>query len=77
MGAGWQGLGEESHRRLKARNVVKFSRRLEQRWLQYCDGQITFAEFDASVQGWINHVRYGDTWGLRKHLLGQGLKRPE
>jgi hypothetical protein len=65
------------HRQLKARNVVKFSRRLEQRWLQYCNGQITFAEFDASVQGWINHVRYGDTWGLRKHLLGKGLKRPE
>lgn len=28
-----------------------------------------FAELDASVQGWINHVRYGDTWGLRRHIF--------
>jgi hypothetical protein len=32
-------------------------------------GQISFAELDASVQGWINHVRYADTWGLRGHLF--------
>jgi retron-type reverse transcriptase len=25
----------------------------------------------ASVQGWINHLRYGDTWGLRKAILGK------
>jgi len=25
----------------------------------------------ASVQGWINHVHYGDTWGLRKAILGR------
>jgi hypothetical protein len=52
-----------THRRVKARNVVKFSRRLRARWAEYCSGKITFAEFDASVQGWINHVRYADTWG--------------
>ena len=68
-----------THRRLKARNVVKFSRRLRARWSEYCAGQISFAEFDASVQGWINHVRYADTWGLRTHVLGQGLvfERPK
>ena len=32
-------------------------------------GRTSFAEFDASVQGWINHVRYADTWGLREHVL--------
>jgi hypothetical protein len=31
--------------------------------------EISFADFDASVQGWINHVRYADTWGLRQHVL--------
>ena len=31
--------------------------------------QSAFAEFDASVQGWINHVRYADSWGLRRHVL--------
>jgi len=34
-----------------------------------CQGAISFAELDASVQGWINHVRYGDTWGLRASLF--------
>ncbi len=61
------------HRRIKSRNVVKFSRRLRERWGEYTRGQISFAEFDASVQGWINHVRYADTWGLRKHILGKPL----
>jgi hypothetical protein len=63
-----------THRRLKARNLVKFSRRLRERWGAYTSGQISFAEFDASVQGWINHVRYADTWGLREHVLGQPLR---
>jgi hypothetical protein len=61
------------HRRVKARNVVKFTRRFRQRWADYCTGQISFGEFDASVQGWINHVRYADTWGLREHVVGRGL----
>ncbi len=25
----------------------------------------------SSLRGWINHLRYGDTWGLRKSILGQ------
>ena len=32
-------------------------------------GRILFAELDASVQGWIDPVRYADTWGLREHLF--------
>ncbi|MHB8626988.1 MAG: reverse transcriptase domain-containing protein [Aggregatilineales bacterium] len=62
-----------THRRIKARNVVKFSRRIRTRWAEFCAAAISFAEFDASVQGWINHVRYADTWGLRSHVLGKGL----
>jgi hypothetical protein len=64
-----------THRRLKARKVHHFGRRLQDRWRAYCAGGISFAEFDAPVQGWINHVRYGDTWGLRRHLLWKPLKR--
>ncbi|MGH9455459.1 MAG: hypothetical protein ACRD2O_15980 [Terriglobia bacterium] len=29
-----------------------------------------------SLQGWVNHVRYGDTWGLRHHLFSTHLLRP-
>lgn len=59
------------HRRVKARKVVAASRRLSERHAAWCAGEITFAELDASVQGWINHVRFADTWGLREHVLGR------
>ena len=62
-----------THRRLKARKVVHASRRLRRRFDDYASGSIRFAELDASVQGWINHVRYANTWGLRQHLLGKYL----
>ncbi|MDX2161401.1 MAG: reverse transcriptase/maturase family protein [bacterium] len=58
-----------THRRLKRRNVVNFTRKLEHTIDLYESGAIPFAELDASVQGWINHVRYADTWGLREHLF--------
>jgi RNA-directed DNA polymerase len=58
-----------THRLLKRRNAVNFTRRLERNLRDYQAGEITFAELDASVQGWINHVRYGDTWGLREHVF--------
>ena len=58
-----------THRLLKRRNVLQFHRRLQKNISLYRRGEISFAELDASVQGWINHVRYGDTWGLRRHLF--------
>ncbi|MBN2472461.1 MAG: hypothetical protein JXN59_17170 [Anaerolineae bacterium] len=67
-----------THRRIKARNVVKFTRRLEHLLDLYQAGAISFAELDASVQGWINHVRYANTWGLREHIFrSHPLPAPE
>ena len=66
-----------THRRLKTRNVVKFTRRFERNIDLYEQGSITFAELDASVQGWINHVRYADTWGLREHVFSTHPIRPQ
>jgi hypothetical protein len=54
----------------RRRNVVNFRRRLERNIDLYRAGRITFADLDASVQGWINHVRYADTWRLRGDLFG-------
>ncbi len=65
-----------THRRVKTRNVVNFTRRLATRLDEYRAGRISFAEFDASVQGWINHVRYADTWGLREHVLNVPIPSP-
>jgi RNA-directed DNA polymerase len=39
----------------------------------YYAGRFGFGELDASIKGWINHVRYADSWGLRRHVL-KGLR---
>ena len=64
-----------THRRVKGRNVVQFRQRLARNIDDYYNGQITFAELDATVQGWINHVRYGDTFGLRQAILSEAVIR--
>jgi RNA-directed DNA polymerase len=72
-----------THRRLKKRNAVNFTRRFRHNIGLYEQGKISFAELDASVLGWINFVRYGDTWGLRKHIFDhhpirlRGMKKRE
>lgn len=57
------------YRRVKNRKVIHASRRLAHRYKDWQQGDISFGEFDASVQGWINYVRYADSWELRKHML--------
>ena len=52
------------------------TRRLTAQYDAWRSGTISFAQFDASVQGWINHVRYADSWGLRAHVLAPFLWAP-
>jgi hypothetical protein len=52
------------HRRLKRRKGLAYRRRLK-RLVAAGDGR----RIDASVRGWINHARYGDTYGLRRAVL--------
>ena len=49
--------------------MTNFQHWIADRIDDYNHGAISFAELDASVQGWINHIRYADTWGLREHVL--------
>jgi len=58
-----------THRRLKRRNVVNYRRRLKGLMTAYRAGDIPASEVSSSVLGWINHARYGDTWGLRGDVL--------
>jgi hypothetical protein len=80
--AGWRGgipLGfvvYPTDRLLKRRNAVNFTRRFAGNLDAYEAGRISFAELDASVQGWINHVRYADSWGLREHIFASYPVRP-
>lgn len=71
-GIPWLGLVVyPDHRTVKARKVRQGTRRLQERYAAWRDGNISFADFDASVQGWINHVSHADSWGLRRHVLGR------
>jgi len=77
-GISWLGfVVYPTHRRVKARKVVQGTRRLAGRVDAWRTGRISFAKFDSSVSGWINHVRYADTWGLRKEVLGRFVWGPE
>ncbi len=58
-----------THRLLKGRNAVKFTRRFTHLLDLYGAGRVSFAELDASVQGWINHVRYADRGAARTPVL--------
>ncbi len=58
-----------THRRLKRRKGIFYRRRLKKLYTSYHAGEISFKQLNASIQGWINHVRYGDTWGLRRAIL--------
>lgn len=57
-------------RRLKRRKGIAFTRKLRRLVAAYADGEITLEQVHASVTGWVNHVRYGDTLGLRRAVLG-------
>jgi len=60
-----------THRRLKRRKGIHFQRRFKALRLAYQRGEATFDQTQASVQGWVNHVRYADTWGLRRAILSR------
>jgi RNA-directed DNA polymerase len=60
----------QERRRLKRRKGVAFLRRLRALAEGYANGEIALDQVTASVQGWVNHVRYGNTVGLRKAILG-------
>ena len=56
-------------RRLKRRKGIHFQRKLTHLIQAYADGAISLDQLTASVQGWVNHSRYGNTVGLRKAVL--------
>jgi retron-type reverse transcriptase len=58
-----------AHRRLKRRKVIHFRRKLRTNMRAYRAGKMPMSKVSASVLGWINHARYGDTWRLRRAIL--------
>ena len=63
-----------THRRVKPRKVVHYRRNLRSQLAKYRDGELDQQAVQASVQGWLNHVQYGDTWGLRVAVLREVVR---
>lgn len=63
-------------RRLKRRKGIHYRRKLRALLKAYRQGAVPLEEVTASVQGWVNHVRYGNTVGLRKAMLNRLLLPP-
>lgn len=63
------------HRRIKNRKAVHFQRRLRAMVAEFRKGAedpiAAGARLRASVSGFVNHARYGNTTGLRKVVLGR------
>ena len=58
-------------RRLKRRKGVYFLRKLRRQPAEYGMGELSLDDLNAGVGGWVNHVRYGNTIGLRRATLSQ------
>lgn len=58
-----------NQRRCLRRKGIHFRRGLRQQLALYRRTRSNREQIDASVRGWINHVRYADSWGLRRALL--------
>ena len=58
-------------RRLKSRKGINFRRGLKKLLSAYQRGEIPLEIVNASVRGWVEHVRYGNTVGLRKAVFSQ------
>jgi len=58
-----------AHRRLKRRKGIAFQRKYQQMLCENKIGKASRTEIAALVQGWVNHVRHANTWGLRRSIL--------
>jgi retron-type reverse transcriptase len=56
-------------RRLKRRKGIHYRRRFRRLAQRYAAGEISLETLTASARGWANHVRYGNTVGLRQAVL--------
>jgi len=66
------------HRRLRRHKAVYARRRFVRLVEEYGSGRLGFEELDAHVQGWVNHTRYGDCYGLRRAILcATPIRRPQ
>lgn len=61
-------------KRLKRVRGICFQRKFKLMCRQWIKGQIPMSKMTASVMGWVNHARYGNTVGLRKAILCKNIR---
>lgn len=59
------------HRLVRRESVTRYKRRLKKMQKYYREGLIEPSSVRASVHSWIGHVKHGDSYGLRKKILGE------
>jgi len=60
-----------THRKLRMSNSLRFRRRLKKMAEKYRQDRITLTEVNASVQSWLGHARFADTYQLRRSIFKQ------
>ena len=60
-----------THSRLARENVVRFGRRMKRVQRDFQAGLLDWPAVDQSVQAWIAHASFGNTWVLRQRRLGE------
>lgn len=66
-----------THRLLKQAKGIAFQRRFKILRMEFRSRKISFETITASLQGWVNHVRYANTWGLRRAILQFPIPNPQ
>jgi retron-type reverse transcriptase len=59
------------YRRVKRRNGINFRRRLRRLAQEAYNHPEAWPALQARILGWVNHVRYANSWGLRRAILGE------
>jgi hypothetical protein len=60
-----------THRRLKRRKGVAFQRHFRHLYRRWMRGEIPRQKLDESARSWAAHASWGDTFNLRRAILGQ------
>ena len=58
------------HRRLLRKSAARARRRFRQLAEAFARGEVDLPEARQRVMAWLGHARHGDTWGLRRRVLG-------
>jgi hypothetical protein len=65
------------HRRLRRENVRHAVRRLRRQQAAFACGELSQEELTASVQAWLAHASHGNTYRLRRRIMGRFVFAPQ